>query len=242
MPTIQVRFSTVCRSEFACGRSLLLDEVRQARVGGGPEEAGREAGDDRERDDRPALSRTAAATKTPRRTRSATIISPPPREPVDERAEQQADRDRRQEVGDQQRADPAPRAGPVVDVDRRARSSASQRPEPGAERREEEAPEARVRRSSPAARRRCPAGGPEGTLAPPTASNERVAGLSRIFRPCAAAASGRRGERVAERGALRRADGDADRARGAEAGSGRTITPSRSRRSNSGPRSSPMSA
>ena len=68
---------------------------------------------------------------------SAETITRAAREPVDERPDSQADRDRGQEVGDQQRGDPRPgvRQVPDLEVERDERHPVS---EAGAEGREEE--------------------------------------------------------------------------------------------------------
>ena len=70
------RFSILCSSEFARGRSLVRDQIRQPRVDRRPEEAGREAGNGRERDDRRRAAANGSAQKAPKRTRSEPIISP----------------------------------------------------------------------------------------------------------------------------------------------------------------------
>ena len=67
---------------------------------------------------------------------------PSPREPVDERAEQEPDHDDREEVGDEERGDPDARLGVVVDLERqRDRGEIRAEARPGG--REEEVPEGR---------------------------------------------------------------------------------------------------
>ena len=124
---------------------LRRDEVRQARVGGRPGEAGGDAGDERERDDLPRLhGERRAATNTASRTRSAPTssrlresrsTSGPSRRPIATAG---------QEVGDQQRADPHAGVRPVPDVDAE-RDHREPRAEPRDQRRAEEQPEARRR-------------------------------------------------------------------------------------------------
>src|SRR6185503_10351207 len=64
----------------------------------------------------------------------------PAGEPVDERPREDADRERRQQVGDQERRDPGGRMGPLVNVDLE-RDERQPRACPGADRREKEPPE-----------------------------------------------------------------------------------------------------
>ena len=141
-PTIQLAFSTVCRSAFACGQLLLAHEVRHAGVDRRPEEAGREAGDEREPDDGGGIRRErqrdehADAQSVGRDHQRAAL------EPVEQRPEQEPDDDRRQELDDEHRTDPEPGVRPVLDVDRE-RDRRQQRPGTRAERREEEVPESR---------------------------------------------------------------------------------------------------
>ena len=110
----------------------------------GPGEPGGDAGDERERDDLPRADGEDEEDERAQADEVGADQQPLAREPVDERAEQQPDRDRRQEVGDQQRADPHARVRAVPDVDAE-RDHRDERPEAGDERRAEEEPEARGR-------------------------------------------------------------------------------------------------
>ena len=122
------------------GELLVVDEVRHPGVDRRPEEAGRDALDRREDDDH----RRAARERERAEDRGAHEVGDDqeaaPREPVDQRPGQDPDQDDRQELDQQQRADPLARPGPVEDVDRE-RDGGEIRPGSGAERGEEEAPE-----------------------------------------------------------------------------------------------------
>ena len=192
---------------------LLRHEVRHARVDGGPEEAGREAGDEREaRRSAPADVANGSAAKTAARRRSAATISfrrssrsssGPSVSPID---------DRRQELDEEDAADPEAGVRAVLDVDRE-RDRCEQRPEARRERREEEQTEA-----GDAERRQLP-GGAAGQ------SRLRVTGSSRYDDTPRKDVSERVGEDLV---LLRRADRDADRLGAPKPASGRTITPCRS--------------
>ena len=121
---------------------LVADEVRQPGVDGRPEDAGREPGGGRERDDLARARRERQRGEDAEPGEIGGDHQPAAREAVDERAEDEPDGDRRQEVGDQERAHPSARMGAVVDVDRQ-RDEGEPRAEAGAEGREEERPEAR---------------------------------------------------------------------------------------------------
>ncbi len=120
---------------------VVLDEVGQPRVDSRPEEARRETGDCRERHDLAGARRERERAEDEEAHDVGGDHHAPAREPVDERPDREADRDRRQEVGDQQRRDPAPGVRPVpdVEVERDERHPA---PEAGAEGRVEEQAEA----------------------------------------------------------------------------------------------------
>ena len=94
-PTIHARVSTVW-SERVRVRQLLVsgDEVRQAGVDGRSEEAGRDPGDRRERDDRPPGCRRTAAREHAETDEVGDDHEPSAREPVDERPEQEPDQRR----------------------------------------------------------------------------------------------------------------------------------------------------
>ena len=104
------------------------------------EEAGRDPDDARERDDRRRAVCEREHAEHGRTREIGDDQQAPPREPVDERREQQPDQDDRQEVGDQERADPGARARAVEDVDGE-RDGGEIRAHSGAERGEKEAPE-----------------------------------------------------------------------------------------------------
>ena len=139
-PTIQVRFSTVWNSDVASGRLGVVDEVGHARVHRRAEESGRDPDHARERDDRRRAGREREHAEHGGAHEVGDDQQPPPREPVDERREQQPDQDDREEVGDQERADPGARARAVEDVDGE-RDGGEVRAHAGAERGEKETPE-----------------------------------------------------------------------------------------------------
>ena len=143
-PIAQVRFSIALdQRRSRSGRSRVVDEVRQPRVDGRAEEARADPGERGQGDDhRRRWSRTGSAQKIAARSRSAADHQALAREPVDERAGEQPDHDRGQDVRDQERADPRPGVGAVLDVDRE-RDEREPGSEPGEQRREEEQPEAR---------------------------------------------------------------------------------------------------
>ena len=106
VPIMTVSCSAVRISEFARGSSSDRIEVRQARVGGRPREPGGDPGHERKRDELPRPGgedeqHEHAEPDDVRRDEQQLA-----REPVDERPEQKPDRDRRQEVGDQERGHP----------------------------------------------------------------------------------------------------------------------------------------
>jgi hypothetical protein len=127
-------------------------EIRHAGVDGGAEEAGGEAGHSGERDDRDRLVREREQREDDGSGEVGADHQPPARDPVDERPEQQADREHGQELDDQERRDPLPRAGAVPDVDRQ-RDRGDAGAEPRAERRKPQQREAR----RPPQERRLPA-------------------------------------------------------------------------------------
>ena len=120
-PSVQRQVLDRLEQRVRARQVLVRDEVRQPRVDRRPEEAGREAGDGRERDDLRRRSSRTGARRRRRAGRGRRRPSAAAREPVDERPEQEPDRDRRQEVGDQQRRDPRARVRPVARRRRRAR-------------------------------------------------------------------------------------------------------------------------
>ena len=98
-------------------QQLLGDQVREACVGSRTGEAGGDSRDQSEDDDLPRADREGEQDEHGAAREVGADQNPLAGEPVDERAEQEADRDPGQEVGDQQRADPDGRAGSVLDVD-----------------------------------------------------------------------------------------------------------------------------
>ena len=122
------------------GKLVILDEVRQAGVDGRTEEAGGEAGDRGQRDDLAGARRERERAEDGEAHDVGRDHHAAAREAVDERADCEADRDRRQEVGDQQRRDPGARMRAVPDVDGQ-RDEREPGSEPRAERRVEEQPE-----------------------------------------------------------------------------------------------------
>jgi len=124
-PAAHAMFSTVRKSG---------DEIRQAGVHGGAEDRVAEAADRRQSDDR---RRRVHERKRHEHERAAEIRrdhQPPPLEPVEQWADDEADHDRRQKDGDEERADPAAGVRPVPDLDRqgdRRQPCAEQRSERG---------------------------------------------------------------------------------------------------------------
>ena len=152
VPIVHDRYSPARSLELASARSAAV-----TRFGSPAYEAGRKKpvakpGGRGEDDDRPGLFVKGRAAKMPSRRQVGDDHDPPAREPVDQRAEQQADGHRRQEVRDEQRAHPRRRAGPVVDVDRQ-RDDRDPGSEARRERRSEEQPGMPgLRRSRPGCR------------------------------------------------------------------------------------------
>ena len=97
---------------------VVRDEVREAGPDRGTEEAGGDAVDGGERDDDGCVVDERQGRERRRADEVRGDHQPPSRQPVDERAEGQPDHHDGKEVGDQERSEPAPRAGEVVDVDR----------------------------------------------------------------------------------------------------------------------------
>ena len=90
-------------SAFARGRSSPETRFGSPAYAAGRREAGGDAGDERERDDLARRDREGEQHEDGQPHDVGADEQPLPREAVDERPEQEADRDRRQEVGDQQR-------------------------------------------------------------------------------------------------------------------------------------------
>ncbi len=131
-PIAQLTFSIVWRSAFASGSSSVGHEVRDAGVDGRPEEPAREARDRGERDDlpRPRRERQRGEHRGAQDVRADHELAP--LEPVEQRPEREPDEDRRQELDDEDGADPEARVRPVLDVDRerdRGEERADARPE-----------------------------------------------------------------------------------------------------------------
>ena len=112
---------------------LVLDEVRQPRVDGRPEEAGGAARDGGQGHDLPGAARKRQHAEDAEADDVGRNHHAPARVAVDQRADRQAEHDRRQEVGDEERGDPVSRIRAVPDVDRE-RHEGEPRPEPRAER------------------------------------------------------------------------------------------------------------
>ena len=97
---------------------LVLDEVRQARVDGRAEEPGRAAGDCGEGDDLPRARGERERAEDAEADDVGSDHDPPARVAVDQRPDRQAEGDRRQEVGDEERRNPVARVRAVPDVHR----------------------------------------------------------------------------------------------------------------------------
>ena len=110
---------------------VVRHEVGKAGVDRGPEETGRDTGDARERDDRAGAAHERQRGEDAEAHEIGRDHEPPPREAVDERAEDEPEHDDRQEVCDEQGGDPDSRPRLVVDVDRQ-RDGCEVRPEAGA--------------------------------------------------------------------------------------------------------------
>ena len=140
-PTAQLAFSIVWSSAFAWPEQLIRYEIRDAGVDGGPEEAGGETRDERERDDLAGRRRERQRREHAGAQQIRGDHQLPPLEPVEQRAERQPDRDRGQELDEEDAADPEAGVRPVLDVDRE-RNRSEKRAEARRERREEEQTEA----------------------------------------------------------------------------------------------------
>ena len=110
------------------GQLRVVDEVREACVHGRAEEAVGDAGHAREHDDRGRARREGERDEDGEAHEVGADHQPLPLQPVDQGAEEEPDRDGRQEVRDQQPAHPRRRPREVVDVDRER-----DRGEPGAD-------------------------------------------------------------------------------------------------------------
>ena len=182
----------------------VVDEVRHARVDRRPEEAGRESRDERKRDDGARARRERQRHEHADADRVRRDHQRAPRQPVEERPEEQPDDDRRQELDDEHRTDPETGVRrvlrPLLNVERQ-RDGGHERADARAERGEEK----------PAERRqpeRLELGG-EGAQ-PSLDANT----LRRNLRDARKDVSKRDSEELV---LLRRADADADRLRRAEA-------------------------
>ena len=115
------------------GRQVLVrDEVGDAGIDGRAEEAVRDAGDGGERDDRAGTARERQREEDRGAEHVGADHEVAPRQPVEERAEREADDDGRQVGDDEDGADPEARVRPVLDVDRerdRRQKGADRRPE-----------------------------------------------------------------------------------------------------------------
>ena len=124
--------------EPLCARELrVLDEVRQPSVDRRAEEAGRKAGDRSQRDDLGCALGKRERTEDEEADEVRGDHHAAPRQAVDERAGREAEHDRGEEVGDQQRAHPGAGPCPVPDVDRQ-RDEGEPCAQPRAERGEKE--------------------------------------------------------------------------------------------------------
>ena len=107
-------------------------EVRDACVDGRTEEARRETGDECQRDDLARVRRERQCREDRGAQQVRRDHQPAALEPVEQRAEREADEDARQDLHDQHGADPEARVRPVLDVDRerdRRQKGADRRPE-----------------------------------------------------------------------------------------------------------------
>ena len=172
---------------------LLVDEVRQTCVDRGPEEPGRDTRDARERNDLPRTVRERQRAEDGCADDVGDDHQAASRQPVEERAEEEADRDGGQELDDHQRADPGARVGSVLDVDDEGHRR-EERAEAGAEGREKE--QAKVGRRAENAELSAEAGHRGG-----------------VCQEAAAAVLTRASASAEERVLLGRAHGDADRLR-----------------------------
>ena len=122
------------------GRVLVGDQVRHPGIHRRSEKAGGDPRSGRKNHDRAG----AAGERQHAEDRDASEIGDDQQaaceKPVDERCKEKTDHDDRQEVGDQERADPGARAGPVEDIDRE-RDRREIRPCARPERRDQKAPE-----------------------------------------------------------------------------------------------------
>ena len=108
----------VHRLEERVGRREILvpDQVGQARVDGRTEEARRYAYDRREDDDLRRVRRERQGDERAGAHQVGADHQSAPREPVDERADEQPDHEGRQQVGDQEPGDPRRGMRPLPDV------------------------------------------------------------------------------------------------------------------------------
>ena len=109
------------RSEEGVGLGEIVvtfDEVRQPRIRSRLEEAGGDARDCGQRDDRGRAGDERQGTEDRAACEIGGHHQPLAREAVEERPESEPDHGDREEVGDEQRRDPAARVGQVVDLQR----------------------------------------------------------------------------------------------------------------------------
>jgi len=118
------------------------DEVRDARVDGRAEEAVRETGHRRQGDDPPGARRERQRNEDPDADGVGGDHQRASLEPVEERPEQEADDDRRQELDDEDGPHPEAVVRPLLNINCE-RDGRDQRPRARAERGEEEVPESR---------------------------------------------------------------------------------------------------
>ena len=122
------------------GQLLVGDEVRDPRVDGRAEEAGRETGHRCQADDRRRVRRERQRREDPDPHGVGGDHQRAALEAVEERPEQEPDHDRRQELDDEDGSDPGAGVRPLLDVDGE-RDCGEQRPGARTEGREEEVAE-----------------------------------------------------------------------------------------------------
>ena len=130
------------------GEIAVLNEIRQPCVDRRPEETRGHADDSGQHHDLGRARRERQDGEGSETDEVGVDHQAPPREPVDERADEQPDREGRKQVGDQERRDPGGRAGSLVDVDLE-RDERQPRPGAGADRCEEEPRKARLASEQP---------------------------------------------------------------------------------------------
>ena len=127
---------------------LVADEIRQPGIHSGAEKAGRDADHRRKADDRGCVRGEGQDAEHAEADEIGADQQGAAGETVDERGRDQSDEQRRQDVGDQQRAHPHRRMGPHEHVDLQC-DEGEPGSEPGAEGGQEERAEARLSAEEP---------------------------------------------------------------------------------------------